>query len=84
MYTARQLSFAGVTFDVKEVPVHEHYINMYDMSVELVSLCVCECMCVCMCMRAYVYIECVCMSTCMHVNSYVSEGGCVRVGVCAS
>lgn len=37
MYTARQLSFAGVTFDVKEVPVQDDYITMYDMSVELVS-----------------------------------------------
>eukprot|EP00731_Ephydatia_muelleri_P023466 Em0015g1049a len=35
VYTARQLSFAGVTFDVKEVPVQDDYITMYDMSVEL-------------------------------------------------
>ena len=35
MYMARQLSFAGVTFDVKEVGLCPSFIEMYDASVKL-------------------------------------------------
>ena len=38
MYAARQLSFAGVNFDIKDVPLSEKFVEMYDASVELVSL----------------------------------------------
>lgn len=37
MYIARQLSFTGVTFKIEEVPLSQHYINMYNKSVRLVS-----------------------------------------------
>ena len=37
MYIARQLSFHGVTFFVKEVPLSEDFIDMYDAAVELVG-----------------------------------------------
>ena len=36
MYTARQLSFAGVSFSVNEVELSEKFIEAYDASVELV------------------------------------------------
>lgn len=36
MYTARQLSFTGVTFDIRDVPLSEKFIEMYDSSVEMV------------------------------------------------
>uniref|UniRef100_A0A3Q1HWS5 Protein strawberry notch homolog 1 n=1 Tax=Anabas testudineus TaxID=64144 RepID=A0A3Q1HWS5_ANATE len=35
MYIARQLSFTGVTFKIEEVPLSQHYINMYNKSVRL-------------------------------------------------
>ena len=34
---ARQLSFAGVTFDIKEVPLGNEFIEMYNASAILVS-----------------------------------------------
>ena len=37
MYMTRQLSFAGVTFDIKELPLSEDFIEMYNASVKLVS-----------------------------------------------
>ena len=37
MYMTRQLSFAGVTFDVKELPLSKDFTDMYDASVQLVS-----------------------------------------------
>ena len=37
MYMTRQLSFAGVTFDVKELPLSKDFTEMYDASVRLVS-----------------------------------------------
>ena len=37
MYIARQLSFHGVTFLVREVPLSEDFIDMYDAAVELVG-----------------------------------------------
>ena len=36
MYTARQLSFMGVTFSIHEVALTEKFIRMYDSSVEMV------------------------------------------------
>lgn len=33
----RQLSFAGVSFDIKELPLSRDFIEMYDASVKLVS-----------------------------------------------
>lgn len=38
MYMARQLSFAGVGFDIKDVCLCEDFIKMYDAAVKLVSL----------------------------------------------
>ena len=38
MYIARQLSFQGVTFDVKEVKLCPSFIEMYDASVKLVRM----------------------------------------------
>lgn len=35
MYMTRQLSFAGVTFDIKELPLSEDFIEMYNASVKL-------------------------------------------------
>lgn len=35
MYMTRQLSFAGVTFDIKELPLAKDFIEMYDASVKL-------------------------------------------------
>lgn len=37
MYMTRQLSFAGVTFDIKELPLTKQFTEMYDASVKLVS-----------------------------------------------
>jgi hypothetical protein len=37
MYMARQLSFSGVTFDIKEVPLSEKFIEMYNASAILVG-----------------------------------------------
>ena len=37
MYMTRQLSFAGVTFDIKELPLSLDFIDMYSDSVKLVS-----------------------------------------------
>ena len=37
MYMTRQLSFNGVTFDIKELPLTKDFIDMYDASVKLVS-----------------------------------------------
>ena len=39
MYIARQLSFSGVTFNIKEVKLCTSFIEMYDASVKLVSCC---------------------------------------------
>ena len=33
---ARQLSFSGVTFDIKEVPLSDQFIEMYNASALLV------------------------------------------------
>jgi len=33
----RQLSFAGVTFDIKELPLSKDFTDMYDAAVRLVS-----------------------------------------------
>ena len=38
MYIARQLSFAGVTFDIRTVALGEKFIEMYDSSVEMVRI----------------------------------------------
>lgn len=38
MYLARQLSFAGVTFRVEEVPLTKDFIQMYDEAARLVSI----------------------------------------------
>ncbi|XP_073258615.1 protein strawberry notch homolog 1-like isoform X3 [Porites lutea] len=35
MYMTRQLSFNGVTFDIKELPLTKDFIDMYDASVKL-------------------------------------------------
>lgn len=37
MYIARQLSFHGVTFDIREVTISDKFREMFDASVELVS-----------------------------------------------
>jgi len=37
MYIARQLSFTGVTFDVKQVKLCPSFIEMYDAAVKMVS-----------------------------------------------
>lgn len=37
MYTARQLSFAGVKFSINEVPLSADFVDMYNASVKLVS-----------------------------------------------
>ena len=44
MYTARQLSFAGVSFSVNEVQLSEKFIEAYDASVELVRDIMCGCL----------------------------------------
>ena len=36
MYMARQLSFTGVSFDIEEVALSSKFVEMYDLSVELV------------------------------------------------
>ena len=36
MYTARQLSFQGVSFSISEVELPDKFIEAYDASVELV------------------------------------------------
>ena len=38
MYMTRQLSFTGVTFDIKELPLSRDFIEMYNDSVKLVSV----------------------------------------------
>ena len=38
MYMTRQLSFAGVTFEIKELPLTKDFTEMYDASVKLVSV----------------------------------------------
>ena len=38
MYIARQLSFSGVTFDIKEIPMDPEYCALYDDCVALVGL----------------------------------------------
>ncbi len=38
LYAARQLSFSGVTFSINEVPLSEKFVEMYNASVELVSV----------------------------------------------
>lgn len=35
MYIARQLSFAGVTFKIEEIPLSKDFVEMYDASVDL-------------------------------------------------
>eukprot|EP00795_Rhopilema_esculentum_P015446 gene15447-6694_t len=35
MYIARQLSFAGTSFDVREIPLSDQFIDMYNASVKL-------------------------------------------------
>ena len=37
MYMTCQLSFAGVTFDIMELPLSRGFIEMYNDSVKLVS-----------------------------------------------
>lgn len=37
MYIARQLSFKGVTFRIKEVPITKEFIKVYNDSVDLVN-----------------------------------------------
>ena len=37
-YLARQLSFAGVTFNIQEVELSHDFKKVYDASVELVSV----------------------------------------------
>lgn len=37
MYMARQLSFHGVGFSIKEIPLKESFKDMYNGSVKLVS-----------------------------------------------
>ena len=37
MYAARQLSFTGVTFSIRDVSLTDKFIEMYDSSVDLVS-----------------------------------------------
>ena len=37
MYMTRQLNFAGVTFDIKELPLSLDFIEMYNDSVKLLS-----------------------------------------------
>ena len=37
MYMARQLSFAGVTFDVREVSLSREFVDMYNTAVHVVS-----------------------------------------------
>ena len=37
MYMTRQLNFAGVSFDIKELPLSLDFIEMYNDSVKLVS-----------------------------------------------
>lgn len=37
LYAARQLSFAGVSFSVKEVPLSKEFVEMYNASTDLVS-----------------------------------------------
>ena len=36
-YMTRQLSFAGVTFDLKDLPLSKDFIEMYNDTVKLVS-----------------------------------------------
>ena len=36
-YIARQLSFHGVSFQIKEVQLSEDFIDMYDAAVDIVS-----------------------------------------------
>ena len=38
MYIARQLSFAGTSFDIKEISLCDKFIDMYNASVKLVSI----------------------------------------------
>lgn len=37
MYMARQLSFAGVTFEIRELPLAVDFVEMYNSAVSLVS-----------------------------------------------
>ena len=37
MYMTRQLSFAGVTFDLKDLQLSKDFMEMYSDSVKLVS-----------------------------------------------
>ena len=37
MYMARQLSFAGVSFDIQDVKLSKEFTEMYDTAVKLVS-----------------------------------------------
>lgn len=37
MYMARQLSFSGVSFDIREVPLEDDYKALYDDCVDMVS-----------------------------------------------
>ena len=65
MYTARQLSFTGVSFSVKEVQLPENFIEAYDASVELVRLHVHTDIHVPTCtVHVYVYVH-------VHVHVYV-------------
>ena len=38
MYIARQLSFAGTSFDVKEITLSDDFVDMYNASVQLVCI----------------------------------------------
>ena len=42
MYMARQLSFAGVSFDIRDVKLSQDFIEMYDAAVKLVSIAFCN------------------------------------------
>ena len=42
MYIARQLSFAGTSFDVKEIALDDDFIDMYNASVKLVGIPLCN------------------------------------------
>ena len=35
---ARQLSFAGTSFDIKEIELSDQFVDMYNASVKLVSI----------------------------------------------
>ena len=62
MYIARQLSFHGVSFSIKEVELSEDFIDMYDAAVELVCVC-----------TMYIHVHACIWVMCIYV---LSVGGC--------